>query len=74
MPSPFPGMDPWLENSRVFADLRFSFIVRLSAELNRVLPEPFYSRFGYRVWYEPAAYRRAVPDVVVSGEVLVRAR
>ena len=63
MPSPFPGMDPWLESPRVFPDLRFTLVVRLSAELNRVLPDSFYSRFGYRIWHEPIESTRAMPDV-----------
>jgi hypothetical protein len=39
MPSPFPGMDPWLERPRIYADLRFTLVVRLSHALNAALPE-----------------------------------
>jgi hypothetical protein len=67
MPSPFPGMDPWLESPGVFPDLRFCFIVRLSGALNAVLPEKYYSRFGYRKWLEPIRRRSVLPDAILPS-------
>lgn len=64
MPSPFPGMDPWLESPRVFADLRFSLVVRLSEALNAVLPSPYYAGCEFRVWHAPRPIERTVPDVL----------
>ena len=41
MPSPFPGMDPYLESSRLWPGFHASFIDRLKALLNRTLPDGF---------------------------------
>ncbi|HEX4609484.1 MAG TPA: DUF4058 family protein [Urbifossiella sp.] len=38
MPSPFPGMDPWLEGSRYFRDLHLSLTYLLREALNAALP------------------------------------
>jgi Protein of unknown function (DUF4058) len=62
MPSPFPGMDPFLEDPAVFSDLHDRLIVCLSEALNAQLPEPYYAGIGSRVWVQ-TAQRRIVPDV-----------
>ena len=49
MPSPFPGMDPWLESPGVFPDFHNSFIAYLRAALNAVLPPPYFAAIGTRV-------------------------
>lgn len=43
MPSPFPGMDPYLEDPITWPSFHNSFIARLSEALNRDLPEGFYA-------------------------------
>ena len=48
MPSPFPGMDPYLETPDIWPDLHASFAVRISQELNRILPRPYYAKLGMR--------------------------
>jgi hypothetical protein len=50
MPSPFPGMDPYLEDPAVFPDLHDSFVVYLSAAVNALLPPPYYSGIASRTW------------------------
>lgn len=52
MPSPFPGMDPFLEHPDIFPDLQHSFVVYLSGFLNQTLPELYYSKLGRRTWVE----------------------
>lgn len=52
MPSPFPGMDPYLETTDWFPDLRSSLIHHVKARLNRVLPESYYAQSDYRYWFE----------------------
>src|SRR5690349_4104764 len=52
MPSPFPGMDPWLEHPAVFPDLHHSFVCVLSEVLNGRLPAPYFSSIGRRTWVE----------------------
>jgi len=68
MPSPFPGMDPWLESTRYFGDLHDSLITFLQEELQRLLPGSYFARKSVRVWLE-VAERRVGPDVyIVKGE------
>jgi hypothetical protein len=64
MPSPFPGMDPWLEGPGVFPDLHSSFATYLRAILTRVLPAPFFAAISTRVYMEESD-RRTEPDVDV---------
>jgi hypothetical protein len=40
-------MDPWLEDPGLYADLRFTFVVRLSNALNAVLPDGYASRIRH---------------------------
>jgi len=62
MPSPFPGMDPWLESPALFPSLHTGFIGRLSALLNSILPEPFVAALTTRVYME-SSERLVEPDV-----------
>ena len=64
MPSPFPGMDPYLENPEIFPDLHDSLITYLRAKLQAGLPPPYYAAIGRRVWIE-ASRRSIEPDVHV---------
>lgn len=64
MPSPFPGMDPWLERPAVFPDFHTAFITTLRVVLNAQLPPPFYAGVSTRVWMEESE-RRVEPDVDV---------
>jgi hypothetical protein len=64
MPSPFPGMDPFLEHPELFPDLHDSLIAFLRDSLNEALPEPYYASIGSRVWVE-ASQRPIGPDVKV---------
>src|SRR5262245_59053211 len=53
MPSPFVGMDPFLEDPAIFPDLHDRLNYWLSDTLNDVLPPPYYSGLSSRVWIEP---------------------
>ncbi|HVS36341.1 MAG TPA: DUF4058 family protein [Gemmataceae bacterium] len=64
MPSPFPGMDPYLEDPAVFPDLHGRLITYLSEFLNAVLPTPYFTGIASRVWIE-VSQRRVEPDVNV---------
>jgi hypothetical protein len=66
MPSPFPGMDPWLEDENVIRDLQFLFSVRLSGALNAVLPKGYYSTTASRTWWESERRRPVDPDAVID--------
>src|SRR5436190_6925971 len=64
MPSPIPGMDPFLEDPAVFPDLHDNLIAELRNAINGQLPPPYYARSASRVWVEPSQ-RRVGPDVNV---------
>jgi hypothetical protein len=64
MPSPFPGMDPFLEHPAVFPDLHDRLVTRLSEALQAQLPEPYYAVIGSRIWVEFSG-RSIGPDVKV---------
>jgi hypothetical protein len=63
MPSPFPGMDPYLE--RHWGDVHHRFITYASDQLQAALPKPLVARVEERVFVEsaPATRRHVVPDV-----------
>lgn len=67
MPSPFPGMDPYLEQPAVFPDLHDSMITYLRESLQRLLPEPYFAAVGDRVWVE-ISDRSVGPDVAILGQ------
>ncbi len=69
MPSPFPGMDPWLESHTVWPDFHDRLAEQISATLNMVLPVPYYAQLGVREEtgiVGHASTRRIVPDVAVN--------
>jgi hypothetical protein len=67
MPSPFPGMDPYLESPDDFPDLHLTFITYLKGAIQSRLPEPYFARTGQRVWIEYPRYSQ-IPDVAVGRE------
>jgi hypothetical protein len=63
MPSPFPGMDPFLESPDWFPDLHDGLIFLIKEALQTRLPSPYYARTRHRVWLD-LTYRPPVePDV-----------
>ena len=64
MPSPFPGMDPFLEHPGVFPDLHDRLVVNLSDAVQAGLPDPYFAGIGSRIWVE-TSYRYIEPDVRV---------
>lgn len=69
MPSPFPGMDPYLEAAYVFPDLHSALAGTLYRWLNRHLPRPYYARMELRpevgVVEDEGYVRHIIPDVSV---------
>jgi hypothetical protein len=64
MPSPFPGMDPYLENAEIFPDLHDSMVTYLREAIQANFPAPYFAALGRRVWIEVS--RRSVgPNVQV---------
>src|SRR6516165_4050096 len=64
MPSPFPGMDPYLESPDWFPDLHGHLITHMEGALQRSLPPSYYAQSNYRFWLERSE-RHAEPDVEV---------
>lgn len=68
MPSPFPGMDPYLEATDIWPDFHDALASAIRGDLNRTLPRPYYARLVMRpevgiVGGEES--RRNVPEVAV---------
>lgn len=64
MPSPFPGMDPFLESPVFFPGLHGRLIAYMAEALKAVLPEPYYAEIYERIVVEESG-RRIEPDVDV---------
>ncbi len=69
MPSPFPGMDPWLEGEAISTDLQFLFSVWLSGALNGVLPKGCYSRTFRHEWWDVPRRRIELAEIVMADRV-----
>jgi hypothetical protein len=68
MPSPFPGMDPYLEAPDGWGGVHLALLYQLHAELNRVLPDGVVARMDEYVWIRDSdddAEMRVKPDVFV---------
>src|SRR5438876_54123 len=69
MPSPFPGMDPYLEAPDIWPDFHEALASEIRAALNQSLPAPYYARLEMRPEVgivEDGGYRRRiVPDVAI---------
>ena len=65
MPSPFPGMDPWLEGEEVFPDLHERLLIYISEVLNSAMPPGYIATTKNRVWVDDE--QRREPDVSVFG-------
>jgi hypothetical protein len=72
MPSPFPGMDPYLEDPWLWPDFHLSYAVGVRAALARRLPAGYAALVDRYVWVqEPQTGERArlgKPDVLLTGE------
>jgi hypothetical protein len=66
MPSPFPGMDPWLEDQEVFPDLHDRLLINISQSLNKHMPQGYAAITKHRVWVDTELRRD--PDVSVFGQ------
>ncbi len=82
MPSPFPGMDPWLEARGLFPSVHSKLIDRISDAINAVLPKRYLATTNRLVAVDPEADREPDvstfgpdhrPDGVVSGDLFADA-
>ena len=71
MPSPFPGMDPFLESPRYFAGLHGDLITFAKEALQEVLPEDYVASSGEHVWIAGPRDRREPDfDVIRRGPIV----
>jgi hypothetical protein len=54
MPSPFPGMDPFLEHPAYFGGLHTCLMVEITSALQPALPDHYFADVEVRRWLEPA--------------------
>jgi hypothetical protein len=70
MPSPFRGMDPYLEDPALWTGLHVNLIAEIQATLNRQLRPRYYAAIEERVYLldddDPARALQRVPDVRIS--------
>jgi hypothetical protein len=70
MPSPFPGMDPYLEAPYHWPDLHNRLAGQISTDLNAALPDPYYAQLEMRpevgIVEGGETLRRITPDVAVA--------
>jgi hypothetical protein len=65
MPSPFPGMDPWLEDRNLFPDVHAGLTTRLQEAVNAALPVGYFAATETITWVDVS--QRTVPDVTLIG-------
>ena len=70
MPSPFPGMDPYLEQPEIWNECHTALIYLIHAQLNARLPDRYTASTDIHVWFQEgdaeARRVRREPDVFVS--------
>ncbi|MBI1831648.1 MAG: DUF4058 family protein [Planctomycetes bacterium] len=64
MPSPFPGMDPFLESRSDFPSLHNAMITYMQEHLQGKLPERYYAKSGERIWVDVS--RWIEPDIHIG--------
>lgn len=67
MPSPFPGMDPWLEAPGRFPDVHDVLITYIREAVNAALPAPYFARSATRVWVEDDDIREPNVSLIDPG-------
>lgn len=68
MPSPFPGMNPWLEDPRLWPDVHHGLISEIQATLNRSLLPRYIARIEERVYLseeDDPGREFIIPDVKI---------
>src|SRR4051794_37267166 len=76
MASPFPGMDPFLEDPAFWPDFHFTFINYWREAIADVLPENYEATIGERVYLienDPDLRKLSSPDIaVIEGQRTAR--
>ncbi|MBY0232057.1 MAG: DUF4058 family protein [Gemmataceae bacterium] len=70
MPSPFPGMDPWIERPARWPDFHMAMLVFMRSALAASLPDRYDAELDTYVWLEDAdeeTHRAGAPDLFVAA-------
>jgi hypothetical protein len=71
MPSPFPGMDPYLEDPAFWPDVHGTLVTSIRAAITKQLPPDFFAELDQHVWLEEEdpvrRERRGRPDVYITS-------
>src|SRR3954451_11427983 len=70
MPSPFPGMDPYIESPVHWPDFHVTFINTLRETIADTLPDPYFARIqedAVLLEPQPPGYK-VIPDVLVAAD------
>jgi len=70
MPSPFPGMDPYLESSHLWPDVHHGLISEMQAQLNRHLRPKYHVRVEERVYISDETdpgRKHIIPDLRIAA-------
>jgi Protein of unknown function (DUF4058) len=71
MPSPFPGIDPYLEGQHFWEDFHPRFLTYCSDTLNETLPQGYIAQLGERIRLIEFSQKRTklvLPDIAVIEE------
>ena len=69
MLSPFPGMDPYLENDDHFRRFHNKFLLSIEEIVNPLLPEAYFADTGVRLWiFEENERREAYVEIFRDQE------
>jgi hypothetical protein len=70
MPSPFPGMDPYLENPELWGDVHHELISTIRELINRVIRPKYVARVEERLYMvpddDPTVRLQRIPDVEID--------
>jgi hypothetical protein len=70
--SPFPGMDPYIEDSAIWPDFHTTLFVEIKRGLNHILPPGYMAKIDRYIWiHEPSAQERirlGKPDAYVAKD------
>src|SRR5437588_6626906 len=70
MASPFPGMDPYLENTDFWEGFHNGFMHYVQEELQPRLPAPYVATLEMRIYFQPEGETRVTPTRRMQGTVL----
>src|SRR5262245_53179664 len=71
MPSPFPGIDPYLEAQSFWEGFHQRYVTYLCDDLNDLLPRDYVATLGehlHLVELTPREAKQILPDVAILGE------